>query len=90
MKKVLPNLHIFSISKHFFSKIQGQLMPMTGAISGVVTPKDKTKSNCLARKKTRTFSKSGKFLIFPSVIKRRKFTLPNSYQDQSMEVKSTG
>ena len=38
---------LFSISKHSFPKIQGQLMPMTGVISGVVTPKDKTKSNRL-------------------------------------------
>ena len=33
-------------------------MPMTGVISGVVTCKDKTKSNSLARLKDRTFSKS--------------------------------
>ena len=33
-------------------------MPMTGVISGVVTPKDKTKSNPLARLKVRIFSKS--------------------------------
>ena len=33
-------------------------MPMTGAISRVVTPKDKTKSNSLAREKVRIFSKS--------------------------------
>ena len=34
----------FSISKHSFSKIRFQLMPMTGVIGGVVTPKEKTKS----------------------------------------------
>ena len=44
--------------KTFFPRIQGQLMPMTGVISGVVTPKDKTKSNPLARLKVRIFSKS--------------------------------
>ena len=49
---------LLSISKHSFSRIQGQLMPMTGVISGVVTPKDKNKSNHLARLKVRIFSKS--------------------------------
>ena len=33
-------------------------MPMNGVISGVVTSKDKTKSNILAKLKVRTFSKS--------------------------------
>ena len=47
---------LFSISKHSFPRIQGQLMRMTGFISGVVTPKDKTKSNPLARLKIRIFS----------------------------------
>ena len=65
-------------------------MPMTGVISGTVTPKDKTKSNPLARVKVRMFSKCGKFLVFSSVIKRRKFTLQMSYQHQSMEVNWTG
>ena len=49
---------LFSISKDSFPRIQGQLMPMTGVISGVTTPKDKTKSNPLARLKVRIFSKS--------------------------------
>ena len=31
---------LFSISKQTFPKIQGQLMPMTEVISGVITPKD--------------------------------------------------
>ena len=49
----------FSISKYSFPKIQGQLiMLMIEVISGVVTPKDKTKSNFLARLKVRIFSKS--------------------------------
>ena len=65
-------------------------MPITGVISGTVTPKDKTKSNPLARVKVRMFSKCGKFLVFSSVIKRRKFTLQTSYQHQSMEVNWTG
>ena len=47
-----------SISKQTFQKIQGQLMLMTGVISGFVTPKDKTKPNPLARLKVRIFSKS--------------------------------
>ena len=33
-------------------------MPMTGVISGFVTPKDKTKSNLLAKLKVRIFSKN--------------------------------
>ena len=41
----------FSISKQSFPTLPGQLMFMTGVISGVVTPKDKTKSNPLAREK---------------------------------------
>ena len=49
---------LFSISKHSFLRIQGQLMPMTGVISGVVTPIDKTKLNPLARLKVRIFAKS--------------------------------
>ena len=49
---------LFSISIQTLPKLDGQLMPMTGAISGVVTPKDKTKSNLLARQKVRTFSNS--------------------------------
>ena len=34
---------LFSISKQSFSKLPGQLIPMTGVISGVTTPKDKAK-----------------------------------------------
>ena len=49
---------LFSISKHSFAGIKGQLMPIIGVISGVVTPKDKNKSNSLARLKVRIFSKS--------------------------------
>ena len=48
---------LFSISKHSFPSIQGQLMSMTGVTGGVVTPKDKTKSNPLARLKVKIFSK---------------------------------
>ena len=32
----------------------------------------------------------GKFLVFPSVIKRRAFSLPKGYQHESMEVKLIG
>ena len=49
---------LFNVSKHSFPRIQGQLMPMTGVISGVVTPKDKINSNPIARLKVRIFSKS--------------------------------
>ena len=67
---------LFSISKDSFPKMQVQVMPMTGVISGVIKPKNKTKSNSLARLKVRIFSKiCGEFLVFPSVIRRRKFTL---------------
>ena len=62
-------------------------MPMTEVISGVVTPTDKSKSNPLARLKVRILSKSVVILVFPSVIKRRKFTLPQSYHHQSIEIK---
>ena len=62
-------------------------MPMTGVISRFVTPKNKTKLYLLARLKVRIFKIYGKFLVLPSVIKRRRFTLPNSYQHQSMEVR---
>ena len=41
-------------------------MPMTGVINGVVTPKDKAKSNSLARLKVRIFTKSMvSFYTFP-------------------------
>ena len=33
-------------------------MPMTGVISGAITPKDQTKSNALAKEKVRILSKS--------------------------------
>ena len=49
---------LFSISKQSFPTLPGQLMSMTGVISGAVTPKDKTKSNPLAREKVRILSKS--------------------------------
>ena len=39
--------------KTFFPKIQGQLMPMTGVISEVVTPKNKSNSNPLAKLQVR-------------------------------------
>ena len=38
-----PNPMLFGISKQTFLKISGELMPMTGVISGVITPKDKVK-----------------------------------------------
>ena len=49
---------LFSISKQAFPKIEANLMPITRVTSAVVTPKDKTKSNPLARLKVRILSKS--------------------------------
>ena len=49
---------LFSTSKQSFPTLPGQLTSMTGVVSGVVTPKDKTKSNPLARGKNRILSKS--------------------------------
>ena len=49
---------LFSISEQSFSKLPSQLIPMTEVISGVITPKDKTKSNPLSREKVRILSKS--------------------------------
>ena len=49
---------LFRISKYSFLKMQDQLMAMSGVVSGVVTSKDKTKSNPLPRLKVRIFSKS--------------------------------
>ena len=43
-------------------------MPMTGVISGTVTPKDKTKSNPLARVKVRIFSKSVVSAVLPDYL----------------------
>ena len=44
--------------KAFLLKNTRSTKSMTGVISGVVTPKDKSKSNPLARLKIRIFSKS--------------------------------
>ena len=49
---------LFSISKKSFSKLPGQLILVTGVLSGVVIPKDKIKSNPFAREKVRILSKS--------------------------------
>ena len=76
---------LFSISKQTLPRLPGQLISMTEIISGIVTPKYKTKSNSFARQKV-----SVKFLVFPSVINRRKFSLPKGYQHYGMEVKWTG
>ena len=46
-------------------------MPMTGVISGFITPKDKTKSNPPCYTKSQDLLKiCGKFVVFPSVINR--------------------
>ena len=73
---------LFSTSKQTLPKLPGQLMSMTEIMIGVVTPKYKTKSNSFARQKV-----SVKFLVFPSAINRRKFSLPKGYQHYGMEVK---
>ena len=49
---------LFSILNKSFPKLERQLIPVTGVISGVVPPKDKSKSNPLAREKVRILSKS--------------------------------
>ena len=49
---------VLSTLKHSFPRIEVQLMPMTGVISGVDTPTGKTKSKPLARLKVRIFSKA--------------------------------
>ena len=53
--------------KHSFSRIQDELMPMTGVKSEIVTTKDQIKSNSLPRLKVRIFSKSvvGFYSSFP-------------------------
>ena len=48
-----PNPMLFSRSKQTFPKTEANLMSMTRVTSGVVTPKDNTKSNPLARLKVR-------------------------------------
>ena len=74
--------------KESFLNVPGQLMPMAGVISGVVTHKDKMKSNPLGREKSQDLIKMcGKFLVFPSVINKREFSLPKYYQHQSVELK---
>ena len=74
----------YDISKQTLPKLSSQLMSMTELITGVITPKDKSQSNLLATQKVSIFTK---FLVFPSVIKRRKFSLSKDYQHESMEVK---
>ena len=53
-------------------------MPMSGVISGFIRPKEKAMSNPLAKLKVRIFRK---FLVSPSVIKMREFTLPKKFTD---------
>ena len=50
-------------------------MPMTGVISGIVTPKYKTRSNSLARQKVEILSKSVvSFQYFPMSLRGGSFT----------------
>ena len=77
-----------NISKQSFPKLAGQLIPVTGVISGFVTPTGKTKSNSLPREKVKILSKSVvKFLVFLCVIKKREFSLAKGYKHQKKEVK---
>ena len=71
---------LFSILTQSFSKLTGQVMPMTGVISGVVTPKDKAISNPLVTEKSQDFIKICGNLVFAAVIKRMEFSLPKSSQ----------
>ena len=80
---------LFSISTHPSTQIQGQLMSMTEVVSGVVKLNDKSKPNPFAGLKIR-ISKCVVSFYFPSVIKRRKFTLVKSYQHQIMDAKCPG
>ena len=54
----MPNFMLFSISKSTSKNLPIQSLLMTGFISGVVTPKDKTKSNPLANQKVSSITKS--------------------------------
>ena len=49
---------LFSISKSTSQELPIQSVLRTGVISGVVTPRDKTKSNPLANQKVRSITKS--------------------------------
>ena len=72
---------LFSISKHFFQK------------SEVVTQKDKAKSKPIARLKVRIFSKSAVktfFLVFPSVIQRRRSTLQRATSVKAWKLNEQG
>ena len=55
-------------------------MPMTGVISGVVTPKDKAISNSLATEKSQDLIKICGNPVFAAVIKSMEFSLPKSSQ----------
>ena len=50
---------------------------------------DKVKFPCLEKSQD-IIKISGKFPVSPSVVKRREFLLPKSYQNQSVKVKWTG
>ena len=52
-----PRLYALQHTKNSSKKLTGNLKFLTGVISGVVTPKDKTKSNPLANQKDRHVTK---------------------------------
>ena len=61
---------LFSISKATPPEVPIKSMLMTGVISGVVTPKDKAKSNPLANQKVRSITISAvSFLSFPASLR---------------------
>ena len=62
------------IQRTSHTQLPVQLIPMSGVISGVMRPQDKTKSNPVTREKARIFSKSGvNFYSIPVSLKRGSF-----------------
>ena len=80
---------LFSIAKHSFPKIQGQLIPTSGVISEVVKSKDKTNSDILARLIVRILSIYVLSLgSFPVSLRGGSLQSKRAtYQHQNMEIK---
>ena len=75
---------LFSITKQTSPKLPSQLMLMDGVISGIVTPKYKTKSNPFARKKSGSYENLwnvSTFLVFPKFWKFSIFGILKSSTD---------
>ena len=76
---------LLSISKQTFTKLPGQLIPMTGFRSAIVShPQIKLNQAPLLDKKSAPSQTLCKFSKSFSV------SLPNSYQHESIEAKGTG